>query len=251
LGGLSGQFIIEKLNKLKIENDFVKIKTNTRSCIAILSDDGSQTEILEPGPKISQKELDDFYKTYEKLVDKSKIICGSGSIPQNAPVDIYKKLIEIAGKKDKEFILDTSGQPLKEGIKASPYMVKPNKEELESIIGHSINTEKELLEAIKGIQEYGVKLIIVSLGAEGSVVCYEDEIYKVQAPKIKAINPVGSGDSMVGGIAVGLSRGYDFKKMIKLATSCGTANAMEKETGKVNINNVEEVMEEVKIVRIG
>jgi len=251
LGGLSGQFIIEKLNKLKIENDFVKIKTNTRSCIAILSDDGSQTEILEPGPKISQKELDDFYKTYEKLVDKSKIICGSGSIPQNAPVDIYKKLIEIAGKKDKEFILDTSGQPLKEGIKASPYMVKPNKEELESIIGHSINTEKELLEAIKGIQEYGVKLIIVSLGAEGSVVCYEDEIYKVQAPKIKAINPVGSGDSMVGGIAVGLSRGYDFEKMIKLATSCGTANAMEKETGKVNINNVEEVMEEVKIVRIG
>ncbi|HLR33829.1 MAG TPA: 1-phosphofructokinase [Tissierellales bacterium] len=251
LGGLSGQFIIEKLDELEIENDFVKIKANTRSCIAILSDDESQTEILEPGPKISQNELGDFYKTYEKLVDKSEIICGSGSIPQNAPVDIYKRLIEIAREKNKKFILDTSGETLREGIKASPYMIKPNEEELESIIGHSINTERELLEAIKGIQEYGVKLIIVSLGAEGSVVCYEDKTYKVEAPKIKAINPVGSGDSMVAGIAVGLSRGYDFEKMIKLATSCGTANAMEKETGKVNINNVEKLMEEVKMVRIG
>src|SRR5699024_3992445 len=76
LGGLSGQCIIEKIDELEIENDFVKIKANTRSCIAILSDDESQTEILEPGPKTSQNELGDFYKTYEKLVDKSEIICG-------------------------------------------------------------------------------------------------------------------------------------------------------------------------------
>ncbi len=251
LGGLSGQFIIEKLDELNIENEFVNIKTNTRSCIAILSDDGSQTEVLEPGPKISEDELANFYKSYEKLVDKCEIICGSGSIPQNAPVYIYKRLIEIAKEKNKKFILDTSGETLKEGIKASPYMIKPNKDELESIIGNSIDTEEELIEALKSFHKYDIELIIVSLGADGSVVCHNDEIYKVDAPKIDAINPVGSGDSMVAGIAVGLSRGYDFEKTIKLATACGTANAMEKETGKVNINNVKKLMERAKLKKIG
>lgn len=250
LGGLSGQFIIEKLDELDIKSKFVNIGANTRSCIAILSNDGSQTEVLEPGPKISQNELDDFYENYKKLVGESKIICGSGSVPQNAPIDIYKKLIEVAKEKDKKFILDTSGETLKEGMKASPFMIKPNKEELESIIGNSIDTEKEFIKAIKDIRKYGIELIIVSLGPDGSIVSYKDEIYRVEAPKIEAINPVGSGDSMVAGIAVGLIRGYDFEMLIKLATACGTANAMEKETGKVNINNVEKLMDKVKLSRI-
>lgn len=251
LGGLSGQFIEEKLEELEIESQFMDIGNNTRSCIAILSNNGSQTEVLEPGPEISKNELDSFYKTYSELMDKCKVVCASGSIPRNTPKEVYKELIKIAKDKNKKFILDTSGEALKEGIKGSPYMIKPNKEELEAIIGHPIESEEELIKGLKTLAKYDIELIVVSLGAKGSIIYYNDGIYKVIVPEIGVINPVGSGDSMVAGFAVGLVKNYDFEKMVKLASACGTANAMEKETGKVDIDNVEKLMEDIIVEKIG
>lgn len=251
LGGLSGQFIEEKLEELEIESQFMDIGNNTRSCIAILSNNGSQTEVLEPGPEISKNELDSFYKTYSELMDKCKVVCASGSIPRNTPKEVYKELIKIAKDKNKKFILDTSGEALKEGIKGSPYMIKPNKEELEAIIGHPIESEEELIKGLKTLAKYDIELIVVSLGAKGSIIYYNDGIYKVIVPEIGVINPVGSGDSMVAGLAVGLVKNYDFEKMVKLASACGTANAMEKETGKVDIDNVEKLMEDIIVEKIG
>lgn len=251
LGGLSGQFIEEKLEELEIESQFMEIGNNTRSCIAILSNNGSQTEVLEPGPEISKNELDSFYKTYSELMDKCKVVCASGSIPRNTPKEVYKELIKIAKDKNKKFILDTSGEALKEGIKGSPYMIKPNKEELEAIIGHPIEREEELIKGLKTLAKYDIELIVVSLGAKGSIIYYNDGIYKVIVPEIGVINPVGSGDSMVAGVAVGLVKNYDFEKMVKLASACGTANVMEKETGKVDIDNVEKLMEDIIVEKIG
>lgn len=251
LGGLSGQFIEEKLEELEIESQFMDIGNNTRSCIAILSNNGSQTEVLEPGPEISKNELDSFYKTYSELMDKCKVVCASGSIPRNTPKEVYKELIKIAKDKNKKFILDTSGEALKEGIKESPYMIKPNKEELEAIIGHPIESEEELIKGLKTLAKYDIELIVVSLGAKGSIIYYNDGIYKVIVPEIGVINPVGSGDSMVAGFAVGLVKNYDFEKMVKLASACGTANAVEKETGKVDIDNVEKLMEDIIVEKIG
>ena len=242
LGGKSGEFISEKLDELDIENRFVQVSNETRSCLAIISNNGSQTEVLEPGPEIFQSELDDFYNEYREIIDECDIICASGSLPRNVPIDMYSKLIKIAKDKGKKFILDTSGEALVEGMKASPYMIKPNKEELEKILGTTISTERELVDGLKSLGRYNIDIIVASLGSEGSIVYYDDKIYRVSAPKIKAVNPVGSGDSMIAGFAVALEMGYDLETMVKFASACGTANAMEVETGKVNIENVHKII---------
>lgn len=250
LGGTSGEFIKESLEERSIKNKFVQIDDETRSCIAILSDDGGQTEVLEPGPEIHRDELERFYSNYKILLDSCDIVCASGSLPRGVPTDIYKELIELASIKGKRFILDTSQDALKEGIKASPFLIKPNRQELEAILGTPINTDHELINAIKGIGEYDIGIIVVSLGSEGSLVCCGDKIYKISIPKVKAVNPVGSGDSMIAGFAVALERSYDFETMLRFATACGTANAMEKETGKVNIDNVRRIMKEIRVERL-
>ena len=247
LGGKTGEFIEEKLNEYNIRQDFVKIQGDTRECIAIITDDLTQTEILEPGPEVKISEQDEFIKKYTELIKDSDIIVASGSLPRNIPKDFYGKLIKMANDLGKKFLLDTSGELLKEGIKAKPFFIKPNKDEIEALTGRKIESVEDAIAEIKEFHKQGIELVVISLGSDGSVAGYNNKFYKVNVPKVNSVNPVGSGDSYVGGIAVALQRGYNIEDMLKYASACGTANALEEETGFVNKNTVEDLFNQISI----
>lgn len=247
LGGKTGEFIEEKLNEYNIRQDFVKIQGDTRECIAIITDDLTQTEILEPGPEVKISEQDEFIKKYTELIKDSDIIVASGSLPRNIPKDFYGKLIKMANDLGKKFLLDTSGDLLKEGIKTKPFFIKPNKDEIEALTGRKIESVEDAISEIKEFHKQGIELVVISLGSDGSVAGYNNKFYKVNVPKVNAVNPVGSGDSYVGGIAVALQRGYNIEDMLKYASACGTANALEEETGFVNKNTVEDLFNQISI----
>lgn len=250
LGGKAGEFITEKLNEYNIAHDFVVINGETRSCIAIMTKDGVQTEILEPGPVVEQNELQAFMMKYERLLEKADVIVASGSVPQNVPSDIYVKLIHLANQAGKKFFLDTSGKLLENGIKAQPYFIKPNKDELEALTGRKIIDMQDAIDEVKKFMVNGIQLVVISLGAKGSIVGYEDKVYKVNLPKVEAINPVGSGDAYVAGMAVAAVRNYSIEQAIKFASACGTANAVEKESGFVQKAMVEELVEKITVEKM-
>lgn len=247
LGGKTGEFIHDKLEKYGIKQDFVNIKGDTRECLAIITKDLVQTEILEPGPEVTEEEQKRFIDKYIELLEEANIIVASGSVPRNIPKDFYKKLIDIANSKNKKFLLDTSGDLLREGIEGKPFFIKPNKDEIEFLTGRRIESHKDAIREIKEFHKKGVELVAISLGAEGSVIGYKGVYYKVTVPKITAINPVGSGDSYVAGVAIGLERGYEIEDILMLASACGTANALEEETGSVKIDVVQDLLDKITI----
>ena len=247
LGGKSGEFIEDKLKDYGIKQDFVKINGETRSCLAIITDDLAQTEILEPGPEVSEKEQHSFLDKYMDLIKDANVVVASGSVPRNVPSNFYRRLIEMANAQGKKFLLDTSGELLKEGIKGKPYFIKPNKDEIEALTGRKINTIEDIISEIKRFQAEGIEFVVISLGVEGSVAGYNGKLYKVSIPKVKAVNPVGSGDSYVAGVAVALQRGYEIEDILKFASACGTANAMEKESGFVTESVVNELIDKIKV----
>ena len=250
LGGKSGEFFSEKLDQYKIKHDFILIEGETRSCLAIISDDFVQTEILEPGPEVSLNEQQDFLNKYINMLPDADIVVASGSIPGNVPVDFYRKLIEMANLQGKRFLLDTSGEPLKEGIKGKPYFIKPNRDEIEALTGRKVVTTEDAVEEIKRFQSQGIKFVIISLGASGSVAGFNGEFYKVSVPKVKALNPVGSGDAYVAGVAVSIQRGYTIEQALRFASACGTSNAMEKESGFVTESVVNELGDRIIVEKI-
>lgn len=246
-GGKNGEIIEDELNKLEISNKFVRIKGETRNCIAILSDDSSQTEILESGPSVTEEEVNKFLARYDEMLKDSTTICASGSIPKGVPVEIYRELIIRAKMNNIPFILDTSGEALKEGIKASPYLIKPNRDEIKTLTDIEIESEKDIIDSGRRLIQSGIEVVVISLGGEGSIVFYRNKIYKTLLPKVKVINPVGSGDSMVAGFAIALERGYNITETIKYASAAGTANAMEEETGNVSEEIVEDLMKKIRV----
>ncbi|MGL4106968.1 1-phosphofructokinase [Clostridium sp. LP20] len=250
LGGKTGEFIEGKLKEYKINQDFIKINGDTRECLAIITEDLTQTEILEPGPKVSIEEQDEFLKKYKDLIKDSEVVVASGSVPQNVSKDFYGKLIGIAKENRKKFLLDTSGELLSEGIKGKPFFIKPNKDEIQGLTGRRIEDDKDVIEEIKKFQESGIELVVISLGSKGSIAGYGGKFYKVNIPKVQAVNPVGSGDSYVGGVAVALQRGYEIEELLRYASACGTANAVEEETGFLRKDVVEDLYNKINVTLI-
>lgn len=246
-GGRSGEYVKESLDCLGIEHEFTNINNETRSRIAVLSNFGIQTEIIERSPSISSEEVLEFYQLYRKLVRDADIICASGDLPRGLPVDIYRDLIVMAKEEGKKFILDTSGAALKLGIKASPFLIRVNRNELEELMGFIMTSETEMVRAAKYIVENGVKIVVLSLGKTGALVLNGDYYYRVKVPSVEVVNSSGAGSAMVAGFAVSLFRDYDFEYILKIAAACGAANAMEADAGKIDMTLMKGIMNEIEI----
>ena len=150
------------------------------------------------------------------------------------PTDIYAILIKMIKAKNKKVILDTSGDLLKEGIKALPTMIKPNSEEIENLLGVSINNREEVINSAIKLYKSGIELVVVSLGKDGALLVCKEGVYHGKPPKIKVVNTVGCGDSMVAAFAVAMERGYSNIDSLKYAISISAANAMTFSTGSFN-----------------
>ena len=250
-GGFNGAYVEDMLKKDGIPSRFTKTQSETRSCINILAEDESSTEYLEPGALVSEEEIQQFLKEFDQIVDESDIVTISGSIPAGIQKDIYATLVKMIKNKGKKVILDTSGDYLKEGIKAGPTMVKPNDEELEVLLGIKIENRYQTIDAAKEMREkYGIEYVVVSLGGDGALVVCEEGIFHGKPPKLKAVNTVGCGDSMIAGFALGLSEGLSLEETLRRASAISAAAAMREETGFFVMEDMEKLLPQIAIQRL-
>ena len=245
IGGKNGEWIQENLKKMDIKEEFYVSSAETRVCIAVLAKH-SETEILESGEELTDSDLRAFEKKLMELVEKSDVITMSGSLPKGMDAGYYQKLVELVNRKGKKVILDTSGKSLLEGVKGKPYLIKPNFDELEYVLGESIDGRDKIKKAVEKLKNLGAQNVLVSLGGEGAIY-FGEEILKITIPKIKIHNTVGSGDSSVAGFAKGLDDGLELNEILKLSMACGMSNAQSMETGRVIPEDVKEFMENITI----
>lgn len=252
VGGFTGKLFLKKLNENTIKNNFLETEYETRTCIAIIDKniDGI-TEILESG-KGDMEVCRLFIERYlEILEDKNiKVICGSGSLLRGIDPLIYNILIEEANKREVKFILDTSGETLIKGIEAKPFLIKPNKEELEDIFGKKLESVEEIVDATKELMKRGVQNVMVTLGGDGALLVTPTRIYRGTFPKVEIKNTVGSGDSTVGGFAYALSQEKELEECFKLGIACGTTNAMLDSTGTIDMDILNEILPKIVIEEI-
>jgi tagatose 6-phosphate kinase len=254
IGGNNGRFIEDQLNGLGISNRFVRIQKESRICIAIMdSQNTTSTEVLEPGPVIDQSEQDQFIDVYNSLVTECSAVTVSGSLPAGIAVDFYQRLALIARKHEKKFILDTSGLALKTAISAPPllpYMIKPNLEELETLVGRKLPDLDNQARALLDLKRSGLELPCVTLGKAGCLAILADGVYHFSIPSIPVVNTVGSGDSFVAGCAAGLIRQLEPVNLIKLGMACGMTNTQFFETGKINRLMVEKYFKMIAVRKL-
>ncbi|RKS84785.1 tagatose 6-phosphate kinase [Orbus hercynius] len=251
LGGHIGQYIQDELAKDSIAHQFLSINQESRHCIAILHD-SAQTEILESGPTINQQDQQAFKQHFANLIAQADVVTMSGSLPKGIAANYYAQLIDIANKQHKKVLLDCSGQALKEALQhhEKPYLIKPNHEELGLLVNKTIDATN--VEQISDIllhapELQAIPLIIVSLGQYGALARYQQQIWRVSIPRINVINPVGSGDATLAGLAIALSEQSTLPTLLKRAMVFGMLNALEAKTGAINLAHYDALFKQIEV----
>jgi tagatose 6-phosphate kinase len=248
-GGTTGIFIKRELEQSGIKNDFLETELESRNCIAVLHE-GMQTEILESGPEFSAEQETAFLKKFITLADRASLVTVSGSLPRGLSKDFYCKLISSAVKKNIPVLLDCSGKPLAEVLKADvkPRLIKPNRQELAELENISVPEGIEEIKTILQKNKYkDIEIVMVSLGARGAFVKHRNKFYLASIPKVNAVNPVGSGDSTLAGLAVAIEKGLGIEDILKFSMTAGILNALEHQTGFINMDNFEKYFRQIKI----
>ncbi|MBK6711349.1 MAG: 1-phosphofructokinase [Chloroflexi bacterium] len=225
-GGKSGDLLREGLESLGIGIDFVPVSGETRTNVSVVTEPASHyLKVNEPGPTISASELDELRRKVRALSREGDWWVLAGSLPPGVPTAVYAHLIADIQAAGGRVILDTSGEALGLGCGARPFLAKPNDVEAHQLTGLPVNNPAEIAAAAQAMQANGVGNVVVSLGKAGALLVDGTAVWQAASPKIQERNPIGAGDSMVGGLVFALSQGYAVAEALRWGIACGAATA--------------------------
>lgn len=250
IGGHSGNLICDLLSQEGIDFDFMHAPIESRSCINIIDENGQSTELLESGNEVNEEVISGFLTYFERMLTRVEVVTLSGSVLKGMPETIYRQLVSIAKKKHKKVILDTNGKYLVNGIEGFPTIIKPNRQEIEQIMGVENATIEQLVEHCLSYVEMGVEKVLVSLGHEGALLISEEEVWKGCPPKLEIVNTVGSGDSMVGALAVGLQQQIAPEQLLRSAIAVSAANTLTEKTGEVRKEDISSIYNRTQVTKL-
>ncbi len=248
LGGTSGRFIRARLEEMGIGHDFVEVAPNTRTCITVIDRrTGQATELVEEARPVEPA-------AYEAMLDKvrahapeARVAVLSGSLPPGAPENLYARCVEALSRDNIPCIVDAREEALRLAAKHGPMLVKPNRAELAATLGRAIDNDQDLREAILSLLEKGPRWAVVTMGPDGAIASDGRAFWWIRVPAVKAVSPIGSGDSFAAGLAVGIARGMDLSEASRLGAACGAANAMNALSGCVHPEQVQTLLKQIDV----
>ncbi len=249
VGGPTGRHVVDMLeNQDGVPTVPVRVDGLTRTITTVLEEPlHRQTAFFEPGPLTTEVERRRFTDLFRDTVTRATLVTLNGSAPDPALDSLYHDLLGIARDCGVPVILDAYGAIFNQALDSRPFMVKPNVEELEQCLGVSLDTRKQQWDAVEALRGQGVELVVLSLGAEGALVASKEGCFHARPPRIEEVNPVGSGDALVAGFALGLTQGIGLMATIRLGIAMGTANAMSWDIGSFTREQVEALVPAVQL----
>ena len=248
-GGASGEVIRRELERLGIRDFYTDTGLECRRCLNVKdASDGSQTELLEPGPQIPLQLQEQFLQDFDHMAVLCQVLTFSGSAPSGVEKDVYKKLVLRAKAAGRPVLLDASGELLRYGLEGGPALAKPNREELFQLLGEEVEQQK-LPRALEQLRSrYGVGIMTVSLGAQGVMAADGTQTLLAAPPKdLPVVNTVGCGDSMMAAFAIGLHEGFSLEETLRYGVAVSAANALTEQTGSCDPQTVRELLPAVEV----
>ena len=242
VGGFAGRELEGRLLNEGIETDFVRVSGETRTNIIIHeTGTGKQLAFNASGPEIKPDELMQFIEQLEKLPCGDVVAIG-GSIPLGVSPEIYRKIISLVKKCQAKVVLDVDGEALRQGIKALPNVIKPNIHELSELAGRELKGLDDVVSAARSINQQGVEIVLVSMGAKGILLVSDGQQYLAVPPNVNVESTIGAGDSSVAGFVSGLVQGKDLKQCLIYAVAAGTATTLRQGTALCQKDDFERIV---------
>ena len=224
VGGVSGQQIQSDLESLSVPLiRWIESIIPTRICTTILDEStGLTTELVENSGSIPSSELDGFHDAFVEEVSSASLVMLTGSLPLGTPANFYRRLLENTTART---VLDIRGPELAEVLSLSPFVVKPNREELSATVGREIDSDDDLIASMSELRSRGAEWVVVSQGPAPLLALGPNGLIRIQPPSLAIRNPIGCGDCLAAGIAAGLDRGNSMLDALQFGVRAAAENA--------------------------
>jgi 1-phosphofructokinase family hexose kinase len=255
LGGPTGCRCAELLRRDDgLDPIVIACESPTREILTVLTQSTTeQTAFFDPDPHISPAEAEAFTERVEQTLSGGAVaaITLSGSSPSPSTHGLYSDLISLAKARRIPVFLDTYG-PALEGIWGFwPTVIQLNRKEAAGQLRKNAVTDHDVLELLEDWHRHGVTCGIVTDGPHPAFIQARRKRFKATPPTIRAVNPIGSGDSLLAGLVDGWLSGLDTEPMIRQAMGCASANASVWDAGSVDPDLAKRLGEEVVLEPIG
>ncbi len=251
LGGDHGEFLRAGLAEKGIASDFVTVSTRTRQCITVIDESaGTQTELVEESRPVEPADFDKLRAVIRRRVPECRAVVMSGTIVTGGPVNLYFDCTRLAENVGALSVVDGQGAALVEALQAKPGLVKPNRSELAATLGRELKDEADVMKAMRELIERGAQRVVVTAG-QGSTLAFDGKNFRrIITPRVRALNPIGSGDAFTAGLVARLVHGDDLGEACRWGSAAGAANALTPMPGEVDRSEVERLAPTIEVQKI-
>ena len=247
LGGFSGKYIEEFLEKEGITPQFISVDGTTRINVKVKGE--VETEINAAGPTVDAEKFQQLVRYLEEHLQEGDTVFLAGNAAQGLDERSYVEIARLCHTRGVKLVLDTTKDSLLACLPYQPFMIKPNQHELEELFGVNIQTQEEIIHYALQLQKKGACNVLVSCGGDGAFLVSETgQVFASNVPTGKLINSVGAGDSMLAGFMAKFIETNDYRKSLKQGAASGSATAFS--VGIATRELIEELIPQIEITEI-
>jgi 1-phosphofructokinase family hexose kinase len=235
-GGGTGTRILEELRAEGILHDFLPIGDESQTSTTVVDPSGSSyTEIYERGPKVEPSELELFLEKLHYLARAADWVVFAGSLPRAVDDAFYAEAIRDINRRGVRTALDAEGEPLRLGVEAEPFLVSPNEREAEALVGQEFHEEADFAQALDDVADLGARNVLIAQGSGCFALFREDRErrrFRVIAPKLEVVSPVGSADVLLAGFIAAEAVGRPLEEALRSAAAAAAASTLAVGAGR-------------------
>lgn len=248
LGGSRGREIRNLLGREGFSFKSVTVSGNSRICTTLIdAGSSSVTELVEESVPFSSAEVRSVQKAFDRLLPRARLVVLSGTAPAGFPADIYGRWVTMARKRGIPTLLDAAEPWARPGLEAKPWFFRANWVEMEAVLGRPA-ARTEAYAAMEAIRNIGARNVLISLDGPCAVADVEGRFSRLSGPRLKTVNPIGSGDAMAAGMAGAFIKKKPVSEILRAGMACGAANVLTPTAGTVRPADVRRLTPAVRIL---
>jgi 1-phosphofructokinase len=248
VAGMNGGKIVQMLEQQGVTTDFIEAEGESRLNTVVVVEDGSgQFTITTNTLSVTEKHLADLRPKYSAALEKASVVVLGGTLPNGIPPSLYAELIQEARQRGLPVIFDADEPNLSAGLAGHPTYIKPNRDELEALVGHP-------LESLEAIHAAGQQIIaryaacpIISLGSEGGLAVLPDRSYRIPPLAVPVVSASGAGDGILAGLTASIHQDQPIEEGIRLGFAFASAIVMQAGTAAYDPSDVERLLPQVRL----